>query len=93
MSEIFQVLDTNRSKDVCFMTLTDCNYNSENRYYVSLVGNAARVDWKRGDRIMVDMSLCAYKNKGIWHGCHPSNTLKLIEIGNIDYGKKTESGQ
>lgn len=71
------------NQDVCFLTLTDKGGQSENRYYVSLSGQDAQIDWQAGDRVMVELSLVAYKHQGQWHISHSSDALKLIEIGSI----------
>jgi len=83
MREILKVLKAKGNQDVRFLTLTDCSGNSENRYYVCLTGKDARVDWQEGDRIMLELGIYAYYNKGQWHPCHHSDAVKLIEIGNI----------
>ena len=81
MREILQVLKAKGNQDVRFLTLTECSGNSENRYYVCLTGKDARVDWQEGDRIMLELGIYAYYNKGQWHPCHHSDVVKLIEIG------------
>lgn len=71
------------NQEGCFLTLTDKGGQSDNRYYVSLSGQDAQIDWQEGDRIMVELSLVAYKHQGEWHISHPSDALKLIEISSI----------
>lgn len=69
--------------DERYLTLGNRNSASENRYYVSLTGQDAGIDWQAGDRIMVELSLTAYKHQGQWHISHPSDALDLIEISNL----------
>ena len=70
--------------DVRYLTLGNSNPASGNRYYVSLSGQDAQIDWQAGDRVMVELSLVAYKHQGQWHISHPSDALKLIEIGYLE---------
>ena len=88
MKEVLQVTEAKGSQEVRFLTLTDCSGNSENRYYVCLTGLDARVDWQEGDRIMMELSACAYYHRGQWYSCHRSDAVKLIEIGNSKDSKK-----
>jgi hypothetical protein len=74
--------------DVRYLTLGDANPASGNRYYVSLSGQDAGIDWQAGDRVMVEISLVAYKHQGQWHIGHSSDSLKLIEIDKVDKKKK-----
>ena len=66
--------------NVCYLTLTDVNGQSENRYYVSLAGQDANVDWQEDDRIMVELAFLAYRNQGQWYMSHRSDTMKVIDI-------------
>ena len=70
--------------DERYLTLGNRNSASENRYYVSLSGQDAEIDWHAGDRVMVELSLVAYKHQGQWHISHPSDAMKLIEIGKLE---------
>lgn len=81
MREILQVLKAKGNQDVRFLTLTDCSGNSENRYYVCLTGLDARIDWQEGDRIMLELGICAYYHREQWYPSHRSDAVKLIEIG------------
>ena len=67
--------------EVLFLTLTDRCGNSDNRYYVCLEGEKAQIDWQAGDRIMVELSLCAYKHGNQWHMAKLSDSIQLVEIG------------
>ena len=67
--------------DARYLTLGNTNPASRNRFYVSLSGRDVGIDWQAGDRVMVELSLTAYKHQGQWHICHPSDALELIEIG------------
>ena len=90
MVTIFQVLsfgskttiqdEVYGNQDVCQLTLGDTNPASGNRYYVSLSGENADIEWQPGDRIMVELSLTAYKTHGQWHVCHFPDAINLIEI-------------
>ena len=64
-----------------YLTATDSGGSSENRYYVSVTGDAAKVDWQEGDRIMVELGLLAYNHGGQWHTSHSSDEMEFIEIG------------
>ena len=66
--------------DVRYLTLGERNPASGNRYYVSLSGENADIEWQPGDRIMVELSLTAYKTHGKWHVCHFPDAINLIEI-------------
>ena len=66
----------------CFLTLTDKNIQSGNRYYVRLYYDNARVDWQVGDGVMLEIGLCAYKTQGQWHMSKESDSIELIEIVN-----------
>jgi len=66
--------------DVRYLTLGNQNPASGNRYYVSLTGPDAEVDWQEGDSVMVELGFFAYKNKGQWHISHCSDAMNLIEI-------------
>ena len=70
-----------------YLTLGNQNPKSGNRYYVSFMGQDAQIDWQVGDRIMVDLSLVAYKHQGQWHTSHRSDSIKFIEIDNINKEK------
>ncbi|MBR4387578.1 MAG: hypothetical protein IKT00_00125 [Prevotella sp.] len=83
MRDIFKVVDVKGNQDVRFLTLTDCSGNSENLYYVSLSGKNAEVDWQENDRIMLELGIYAYYNKGQWHICRQTDAVKLIEIDKI----------
>ena len=74
--------------DERFLTLGNINPTSGNRYHFSLTGEGASIDWKEGDSIMVELKMCAYKTNGQWHINHHSDTLKFIEIANINENNK-----
>ena len=89
MAEILKILAVSRNNmqqrelsdhDECYLTLTDAGGQSENRYYVSLTGPAANVDWQEDDRIMVELAFLAYKNQGQWCMSHRSDAIKLIDV-------------
>ena len=63
----------------CFLTLTDKNIQSDNRYYVRLFRGNAEVDWQVGDSLLVDVCLCAYKTQGQWHMNKEQDSIELIE--------------
>lgn len=75
----------------CFLTLTDKNIQSGNRYYVRLFRGNAEVDWQVGDSLLVDVCLCAYKTQGQWHMNKEQDSIELIEIvnniNNLSYKK------
>ena len=73
----------NGKLDVRYLTLSDNNKNSENRYYVSLTGKDADIEWHEGDRIMVELSFLAYKQSGQWHMSNRSDAIDLIEVGRV----------
>ena len=90
METIFQVLSSgskNTIQDEVYgnhderqLTLGDKNPASENRYYVCLSGENADIEWQPGDRIMVELSLTAYKTQGKWHVSHCPDSINLIDI-------------
>ena len=63
-----------------YLTLGYINSQSDNRYIISLSGKEAAIDWHEGDRIMLNLSLCAYKTQGQWRLNTCADSLKLIEI-------------
>ena len=65
------------------LTLGDTNPASGNRYYVSLSGKNADIEWQPGDRIMVELSLTAYKTQGQWHTSHCPDSINFIEIDTL----------
>ena len=67
-------------QEVCYLTLADVNLQSENRYYVSLCGKEAGVEWREGDKLILNISLVAYKAIGQWHLNTFDDTLKLVDI-------------
>lgn len=69
--------------EVRYLTLGDINPASDNRYYVSLSGENADIEWQPGDRIMVELSLTAYKTQGQWHVCHCPDSINFIEINTL----------
>jgi hypothetical protein len=71
-----------RENSECFLTLTDRNTQSDNRYYVRLFRGNAEVDWQVGDSLLVDVCLCAYKTQGQWHMNKEQDSIELIEIVN-----------
>ncbi|MBO5630475.1 MAG: hypothetical protein J5965_15535 [Aeriscardovia sp.] len=71
-----------------YLTLADKDERSDNRFYVSLSGKDAFMDWQLGDRIMVELNFIAYKNKGQWHNSYASDAIEIIEIGNINDNKR-----
>jgi hypothetical protein len=68
-----------RENSECFLTLTDKNIQSDNRYYVRLFRGNAEVDWQVGDSLLVDVCLCAYKTQGQWHMNKEQDSIELIE--------------
>jgi len=66
----------------CFLTLTDKNIQSGNRYYVRLFYDNAKVDWQVGDSVMLEIGLCAYKTDGLWHLSHSRDAISLIDVEN-----------
>ena len=80
-----------RENSECFLTLTDKNIQSDNRYYVRLFRGNAEVDWQVGDSLLVDVCLCAYKTQGQWHMNKEQDSIELIEIvnniNNLSYKK------
>lgn len=68
-----------RENSECFLTLTDKNTQSDNRYYVRLFRGNAEVDWQVGDSLLVDVCLCAYKTQGQWHMNKEQDSIELIE--------------
>jgi hypothetical protein len=68
-----------RENSECFLTLTDRNTQSDNRYYVRLFRGNAEVDWQVGDSLLVDVCLCAYKTQGQWHMNKEQDSIELIE--------------
>ena len=89
MLKTFTILDVknpdeqfeNRSE--CYLTLSDKNDKSDNRYYVRLILDNAVVDWHVGDCLTVEISLCAYRNNALWHMSKYSDLIELIEINNL----------
>lgn len=73
-----------------YLTATDSGGRSENRYYVSVTGEAAKVDWQEGDRIMVELGLLAYNHGGQWHTSHSSDEMEILEIGKTNKQKLDE---
>ena len=67
----------------CFLTLTDRNTQSDNRYYVRLFRGNAEVDWQVGDSLLVDVCLCAYKTQGQWHMNKEQDSIELIESNKL----------
>jgi len=100
MANILQVLSSSDkitiqdevfgNHDERYLTLGCCNPESGNQFYISLSGQDAGIDWQAGDRIMVDVSLLAYKHQGHWHVGHSSDALTLIEINTIQDNHKGE---
>ena len=62
------------------LTLTDADPESDNRYFICLRGDAAEIDWQKGDALMVELALCAYKHGGQWHMATDQNSVELVEI-------------
>lgn len=65
------------------LTLGDTNPASDNRYHVSLSGKNADIEWQPGDRVMVELSLTAYKTQGQWHTSHCPESINFIEINTL----------
>ena len=65
---------------ICYLTLGYINSQSDNRYIISLSGKEAAIDWHEGDRLMLNLSLCAYKTQDQWHLNTCDDSLKLLEI-------------
>ena len=72
-----------RENSECFLTLTDRNTQSDNRYYVRLFRGNAEVDWQVGDSLLVDVCLCAYKTQGQWHMNKEQDSIELIESNKL----------
>ena len=72
-----------RENSECFLTLTDKNIQSDNRYYVRLFRGNAEVDWQVGDSLLVDVCLCAYKTQGQWHMHKEQDSIELIESNKL----------
>lgn len=72
-----------RENSECFLTLTDKNTQSDNRYYVRLFRGNAEVDWQVGDSLLVDVCLCAYKTQGQWHMNKEQDSIELIESNKL----------
>ena len=93
MTKAFEVLAVSGKaadyghQDRIYLTLSEPSGKSENRYYVSLTGKEANLDWQIGDCILVNLGLCAYKNMGQWYVCHHPGALELIEISTTDNNK------
>ena len=79
--------DISGNQVVRYLTLGDKNPASGNRYYVSLTGQDAEIEWHEGDSIMVELWFVAYKSHGQWHMSNRSDSIKLVEIGNISNNK------
>ncbi len=79
----------NGKLDVRYLTLSDNNKNSENRYYVSLTGKDAQIEWHEGDCIMVELSFLAYQQGGQWHVSNRSGSIDLIEVGRVTNNLKS----
>lgn len=89
MVEILSVLSSTRStemdeefgnQEVVYLTLGHTSPASGNRFYVRISGDDAHVDWHEGDKVMVELSLCAYKHQGHWHMSHHGNSLRFVEV-------------
>ena len=78
-----------RENSECFLTLTDKNTQSDNRYYVRLFRGNAEVDWQVGDSLLVDVCLCAYKTQGQWHMNKEQDSIELIENDKLSNNFKT----
>ena len=65
---------------VRYVTLTDKNPASENRYYVSLTGQNAEIEWHEGDKIMLELCFVAYKSNGHWYMGNSSDAIELVEF-------------
>lgn len=74
--------------DVRYLTLGNSNPASGNRYYVSLSGQDAQIDWQAGDRVMVEFSLCAYKHGNQWHMVKCPDSIHFMEIGIVSNNSK-----
>ena len=72
-----------RENSECFLTLTDRNTQSDNRYYVRLFRGNAEVDWQVGDSLLVNVCLCAYKTQGQWHMNKEQDSIELIESNKL----------
>ena len=75
--------DISGNQVVRYLTLGDKNPASGNRYYVCLSGKNADIEWQPGDRIMVELSLTAYKTQGQWHTSHCPDSINFIEINTL----------
>lgn len=90
MLKSFIILDVKKPDDLyenrseCYLTLTDKNDKSDNRYYVRLILDNAVVDWHVGDCLAVEINLCAYKSNDLWHMSKCSDLIELIEISNLN---------
>jgi hypothetical protein len=84
VSDMVTIQDEFGNHDERYLTLGNSNPASGNRFYVCLSGQDAEIDWQVGDRIMVELSLTAYKHHGEWHISHPSDAITLVEIGKFE---------
>ena len=66
--------------DERYLTLINSNGDSDIRYYVSLSGKDAEIEWQEGDRLMVDLGFCAYKSHGQWHMSHNRESIKVVDV-------------
>ena len=76
--------------DERYLTLGNRNSASEKRYYVSLSGQDAQIDWQAGDRIMVELRFVAYQQSGQWHMGNSSGSIDLIEVGRVTNNLKPQ---
>ena len=70
--------------DVRYLTLGERNPASGNRYYVCLTREDAEIAFEVGDKVMVELNMCAYKHSGRWHKCLRGDSMKLIEMENVN---------
>ena len=85
MLKTLTILDVKKPDDLyenrseSYLTLSEKNDKSDNRYYVRLILDNAVVDWHVGDCLTVEISLCAYRNNGLWHMSKCSDSIEWVE--------------
>ena len=67
------------NQDVRYLTLRNRNKGADARYYVSLMGKDADIEWQEGDLIMLELSFCAYKTHNHWHMSNRRDSISFIE--------------
>ena len=70
------------NQEIRFLTLRNRNKGSDTRYYVSLSGKDADIEWQEGDLMMLELCFCAYKTHGHWHMSNRRDSISFVEISN-----------